>query len=267
MIVVFLCTIALGFSFVLYTKNGEENELWFPIAICSLLFLLVFTVVVGGYLCNLHIKTLMNNYKNKGDLISGAFILIFVFAFFEILISFVYLLKVSDAFRETMQMLVSFLTAVMAALIGLLGVRYSIAVQERNRKEDLRLGAKPYFAISCCQEEMIPDEDGNAIHKVKVRIIIKNISNNIGIPYRIRSLADEKCIISLPYNPLANNSEYNNVIELTSVENYGPNTSIAIDYKDVYGNNYTATVSFILHKTFKLSNTTVISDELVDTLN
>ena len=55
----------------------------------------------------------------------------------------------------------SFFVAAMSAMIGLIGVQYTIAIQEKNRKEDLRRASKPYFVVDAYVVDTIPDENGH----------------------------------------------------------------------------------------------------------
>lgn len=166
------------------------------------------------------------------------------------------------AIKEFFKGLSSLIIAAMPAFIGLLGVQYSVAIQERNRKEDIRLGAKPFFSVQCSKIEAIADEDGHHAYKMNIIIVLKNISQNIGIPQKFVSLDDENCEINFKYAPIPPTEEYCESVIISSVEPYGTTAKIAIYYADVYNNTYKMQVEFLLYNNETLPDIRIISDDI-----
>lgn len=126
----------------------------------------------------------MTEYKKNDNILSGGLAVLTLFAFYFIIsLGFS---KVGEyvVIKEFFEGLSSLTIAAMPAFIGLLGVQYSVAIQERNRKEDLRLGAKPFFSVQCHKVEAIVEEDKHRAYKMRIIIIMNNISQNIGIPQK-----------------------------------------------------------------------------------
>ena len=210
-----------------------------------------------------HIEDLMNEYKKNDNILSGGLAILALFAM-PFIISLVFSqMEGYAAMKEFFKGLSSLIIAAMPAFIGLLGVQYSVAIQERNRKEDIRLGAKPFFSVQCSKIETIADEDGHHAHKMNIIIVLKNISQNIGIPQKVVSLDDENCEINFKYAPIPPTEEYCESVIVSSIESYGTTARIAIYYADVYNNTYKMQVEFLLHKNEALSEARIISDDVV----
>lgn len=133
--IIVLSIIAFFVFCILYTKNQYSWTLWGG---TIALILLVFAIIIYTFVKWLwDIRDLMTEYKEKDNLLSGGLALAGAFGFviiFMFLLSKIPLLAdVKDLF-ETMSAL---FVAAMPAFIGLLGVQYSVAIQERNRKQDL----------------------------------------------------------------------------------------------------------------------------------
>lgn len=95
-----------------------------------------------------------------------------------------------------------------------------------------------------------------------IKITLKNISQNIGIPQKVVSLDNESCEIDFRYVPVAPNEEFSELVTISSVEPYGVNAKIALFYMDIYNNTYKMKVEFLLHSKEALSNTCVIYDDI-----
>ena len=208
------------------------------------------------------VKDLMTEYKEKDNLISGGLAFTSIFGLAILLLFGLSKIPFLAEGKELMQTMLSLLIAAMPAFIGLLGVQFSVAIQERNRKQDLRLGAKPFFKIQCCKVEAIPDENRHTCHTVRIRMKMTNISQSIGVPVKICSCDSDDCKIALPYNPLANGDVFETNVEVTSSKPYGDKVYISIIYKDIYENMYESKVEFIQHEKYDLSETKVLSDQL-----
>lgn len=205
----------------------------------------------------------MTEYREKDNLLSGGLALATAFGFviiFMFLLSKISLLAdVKDLFEKVSSLFV----AAMPAFIGLLGVQYSVAIQERNRKQDLRLGSKPFFKIQCCKVEAIPDENKHTCHTMRIKVKFTNISQSIGIPVKIVSCNSDNCETLLHYTPLANEDVLETEVEVKSDMPYGDKISIALIYKDTYENMYKSKIEFIQYEKYELSNTRVLYDNLI----
>lgn len=259
--IIVLSIIAFFVFCILYTKNQYSWTLWGG---TIALILLVFTIIIYTFVKWLwDIRDLMTEYKEKDNLLSGGLALAGAFGF---VIIFMFLLSktplladVKDLF-ETMSAL---FVAAMPAFIGLLGVQYSVAIQERNRKQDLRLGSKPFFKIQCCKVEAVPDENKHTCHTMRIKVKLNNISQSIGIPVKIISCDSDDCETLLHYMPLANEDVLETEVEVKSDIPYGDKINIALIYKDTYENMYESKIEFIQYEKYELSNTQVLYDNLI----
>lgn len=205
----------------------------------------------------------MTEYREKDNLLSGGLALATAFGFviiFMFLLSKISLLAdVKDLFEKVSALFV----AAMPAFIGLLDVQYSVAIQERNRKQDLRLGSKPFFKIQCCKVEAIPDENKHTCHTMRIKVKMTSISQNIGIPVKIISCDSDDCETLLPYMPLANEGVLETEVEVKSDIPYGDKINIALISKDAYENMYESKIEFIQYEKYELSNTQLLYDNLI----
>lgn len=246
---------------VIHAHTAWEWFLWPDVVIVMTWAVMSFLYIVMVW--SWHIEDLMNEYKKNNDVLSGGLAVWALFAF-PFIISLVFS-KVDEytAVREIFNGLSSLIIAAIPAFIGLLGVQYSVAIQERNRKEDLRLGAKPFFSVQCSKIEMIADDDKHHVRKLNVIIVLKNISQNIGIPQKVVSLDDDSCEINFKYKAIPPNEEHRETVAISSIEPYATIARIAIYYADVYNNTYKMQIEFLLHNNEALSDTRIISDDIV----
>lgn len=248
-------------SAVAHIYTSWEWLLW--IGIVTIIIWPIITFVYLFMVWSWHIEDLMNEYKENNNVLSGGLAILALFAF-PFIISLIFSqLEDYESIKEFFKGLSSLIIAAMPAFIGLLGVQYSVAIQERNRKEDIRLGAKPFFSVCCNRIECILEEDKHYINKVNIMIQMKNISQNIGIPKKVTSLDDESCETIFRYTPLAPSDEFCESVIVSSKKPYQTKATIAIYYSDVYKNIYKMEVEFILHDNTTLSETRIISDELI----
>jgi len=261
LIILFISLIAFS---VTYTYTKCESFFYVCIVIIVALCALSFSYVIADW--QWQIKELMNEYNNKNNVLSGglAILLAFAFPFFIILVFSQ--IAAGTLAKEIFDGILTLFIAAIPAFIALLGVQFTTAIQERNRKEDLRLGAKPFFSVRCCMSEPIPDENRHTIHKIKVNIRMKNISQNIGIPLKVVSLDDDGCETDFKYLPIAPNEECDNNFVISSIEPYKAKARIAIFYKDVYNTIYKMHIEFLLHENSDLSDTCIICDEAEELL-
>lgn len=234
----------------------------------------IVTIIVGGILFfsyviadwQWQIKELMDEYNNKNNVLSGGLAMFLAFAFPLLIILVFSQIAAGTLAKEIFDGISALVMAAIPSFIALLGVQFTTAIQERNRKEELRLGAKPFFSVRCCMSEPIPDENRHTIHKIKVNIRMKNISQNIGIPLKVLSLDDNGCETDFKYLPIAPNEECDNNFVISSIEPYKAKARIAIFYKDVYNTIYKMHIEFLLHENSDLSDTCIICDEAKELL-
>ena len=260
-IFIILLFVSLAILSFFYVQTKCEWLIW---AIVAHLILLVASLISFAFVSWLRdIRGLMNAYKEKDDLIAGGLAYISTITLLVLLLFALSKVPFLTKGRELMQTLSSLLIAILPAFVGLLGVQFSIAIQERNRKQDLRLGAKPFFNVQCCKTEMILDEDKHTCHALRIKVKIKNISNNIGIPLKVVSRDSSNCVANLQYTPLENTAVLEEEVIVTSEQPYGPEVHIAIIYKDVYENFYQMEIEFLQYEKYHMSKTRVISDTLL----
>lgn len=257
-----ICSIVVFIvSSVAYAHTQQGWLVWLGIAdmVLFAVGLISFSFIVWLW----DIKDLMTEYKEKDNLLSGGLAFVSIFGLVILMLYGLSELPFVAEGKELMQTMSSLFVAAMPAFIGLLGVQFSVAIQERNRKQDLRLGAKPFFKVQCCKVAAIPDENGHTCHAMKIKVNITNISQSIGIPAKVISCDSENCVVELPYTPLANKDVFEKEVEVTSEHPYGDKVHIAIIYKDVYENLYEMKITFIQHSKFDMSETEVLSDGLL----
>lgn len=248
-------------SSIAHAHTQQDWIIWVGIAdmVLFTISLILFAFIVWTW----DIKDMMTEYKEKDNLLSGGLAFVSIFGFVILILYGLSELPFLAEGKELMQTMSSLFVAAMPAFIGLLGVQFSVAIQERNRKQDQRLGAKPFFKVQCCKVTAIPDENGHTCHAMKIKVNITNISQSIGIPIKVVSCDSENCEVELPYTPLANKDVLEKEVEVTSEHPYGDKVHIAIIYKDVYENLYEMKIAFIQHEKFDMSETEVWSDELL----
>lgn len=259
--IIVLSIIAVFVFCILYTKNQYGWILWGGIIA---LILLVFTIIIYTFVKWLwDVRDLMTEYRENDNLLSGGFALAATFGFVTIFIFLLSKINLLSDVKDLFEKASALFVAAMPAFIGLLGVQYSVAIQERNRKQDLRLGSKPFFKMQCCKVEAISDENKHTCHTMRIKVKMTNISQSIGIPIKIRSCDSNDCEIALSYNPLANNDHFETEVEVKSDAPYCDKIHIAIFYKDIYENIYESKIEFLQHEKYELSNTQVLHDKLL----
>lgn len=231
---------------------------WMMLVACIAILLLIVLSVFCVFVTWLwDIQDLMTEYKEKDNLISGGLALVGVFSIVIIILLILSNIESFSQAKDFFEVITSFMVVIMPALMGLLGVQYSVAIQEKNRKEDIRLGAKPFFRIQCCKiEDSLPKDDQESL-SIKIKIVISNISQNIGIPTAI-ILCDNNQEIALSYTILANNDTSENIVEIEIIDSLIDTVKFSVIYNDIYKNTYETKVDFLLDK----SETQIISDEL-----
>lgn len=261
-LIVIVCLIVVFIASTAAYVYAKQNLFkWFVVADLILLALSLISFSFILYLWD--IKDLMTEYKEKDNLLSGGLAFTGIFAFMILMFYGLSELAFFTEGKDLMKTMSSLLLTAMPAFLSLLGVQYSVAVQERNRKQDLRLGAKPFFKVQCCKVSVIPNGNGHICHAMRIKVNIKNISQSIGIPLKVVSYDSENCIIELPYTPLANNDILEKEVEVKSEKPYGASVHVALIYRDIYNNIYEMKIKFLQHEKFVLTDTQVLSDILI----
>ena len=253
--------IAMFVVSAVYTKKQHNWLIWCG---SGALFLLVVVIIIYLFVKWLwNMRDLMTEYRETDNLLSGGLALMGVFCFVTVVMFVLSKISFFADVKGVCETTSALFVAAMPAFMGLLGVQYSVAIQERNRKQDLRLGAKPFFKIQCCKVLAIIDENKHTCHEMRIKIKLTNISQHIGIPVKILSCDSDNCESALPYTPLANNDVLETVVEVKSEKPYSDKIHIALIYKDVYENIYESKIEFKQFEKYELSETQVLYDNLI----
>lgn len=246
-------------SFFLYIKFQK-----YYISIATSILILIWMLLSFYYVFKKwlwFIEDLMNEYTTKNNLFSGVFAVVLVFLSVSLLPSVLSYLNIPNQLNEFQNVFVNISIAAMSSIIGILGIQYSIAVQEKNRKEDLRYGAKPYLLITCFCKEKFVSEDGHTYNKFIMQTDIENISQNIAIPIGCK-LTEDNSLYLFKYIPMNNGAKRTELIEIDNQKPIVPKCSVDIYYKDVLNNIYKQTIIFDMHNGIKMSNCSTKSDLL-----
>ena len=256
-------TIAFWIFFIVAGCFYIQHNWLLIAAAVALIAWVLYTLVFVFLHWSWFISDMINAYKKKQDLLSGGCALMLLFFTLIVATCFPAFAGMPEGYVTFASTLSSFFVAAMSAMIGLIGVQYTIAMQEKNRKEDLRRASKPYFVVDAYVVDTIPDENGHTFRRMKISLQIRNISSNIGIPYCINSIDASDCNIDLSYIPLQHEGVMKEVVEIWSDEPYKGPANIELCYKDAFENKYKMHIAFELRKTPENSNTRVLSDEFV----
>lgn len=255
--IILWCSIFSSFFFYI---SLQKNYITIATSILILIWMLLsFYYVFKKWLW--FIEDLMNEYTTKNNLFSGVFAVVLVFLSVSLLPSVLSYLNIPNQLNEFQNVFVNISIAAMSSIIGILGIQYSIAVQEKNRKEDLRYGAKPYLLITCFCKEKFVSEDGHTYNKFIMQTDIENISQNIAIPIGCK-LTEDNSLYLFKYIPMNNGAKRTELIEIDNKKPIVPKSSVDIYYKDVLNNIYKQTIIFDMHNGIKMSNCSTKSDLL-----
>ncbi len=256
-------TIAFWIFFIVAACHYVQHG-WLLIAVAiALIAWILYTLVFIFLHWSWFVSDMINAYKKKQDLLSGGCALMALFLTLIIMTCYPALAGMPEGYVTFANTLSSFFVAAMSAMIGLIGVQYTIAIQEKNRKEDLRRASKPYFVVDAYVVDRVPDENKHTFRRIQVGLHIHNISGNIGIPYAVKSLDASDCSVDLDYIPLQHEGTMKECVEIWSDEPYKGTANIELCYKDAFENKYKMHITFELRKTPENSNTRVLSDEFV----
>lgn len=203
--------------------------------------LIILVIIIGSIvssifefqLITLQAKSMWYEYSNNQSLVSGIGFIVTVF-----LVPLALLLVLSkfapSEWKGIIDRLVASLIALLPALLSLLGIHYSLTMQEIAKRKEVQSLNKPYLAIKCSYELV----DGhNPITAIKANFVIENLANNILIPLYIQ-YNDERFL--LQYRPITfgKPSEYDSVV-LDTHERIEKNVlEFSIVYKDSLENVY-----------------------------
>lgn len=263
--------ISSGILFVLFFAVAilfayKSWEWLLPIGAMAVVIWPVITFMYITVVWSWQIENLVNDYKKNDNIISGGFAVLALFTFPFVLSLVFSQWEAYSMLKSFFEGLSNLIIAAMPAFIGLLGVQYSVAVQERNRKVDIKLGAKPFFKVNCCMLELITDEEQQTCHTMRIKIQLTNISQNIGIPLKVLLGDSNNYEVEFSYNPLAHNDTFEKIVDIKSVESFGSAINIMFIYKDVYENLYESKILFVPNEKNDLSKTEVISDEYLQNI-
>ncbi len=258
-----ICNVCLILCIVLsFVYCGIFTNECSALALCvELILAMIFYLVWLFYSWQKNIVALMCEYK-QGNVISGGLAMLLALAVPFIVMQILANYEVFPGSKEFFSNMASLLITITPAFIALMGVQYTVAIQERNRREDLRLGAKPFLAIQCCVENIETEDLQNNESVIKTFFKIKNISSNIMIPISVESTNDNETLHKFDYKPLTKNKEFTQEVKIISKEKLLPQHTVCFRYADVYNNEYLAEIEFALINSYELSKTRVLSDKL-----
>lgn len=258
----FLSLLAMCFCYVNQPKNWK---LWFIVA--NLILIIVGTIVYFVLDWGFQVKELMNEYKEKNNLMSGGMGYFMAFSLPVIIIVLVSSIPdFPEYMRNAFTVISGLLIAAMPALIGLLGVQHSVAIQENNRKDDLRRGAKPFLSVNCSQIKLLSDNEKSDSHRMRMCIEIKNLTDNIAMLSKIVSVdsANSKLGYIFNYYPLAKDQTFVDIIELESDMPYSDFANFIVHYMDIYKNEYLLSIELSLKSKSSTSDIKMLSDLLTN---
>ena len=258
-----ICSVCLVLSLVLsFVYCGIFTNECSALGLCAELILaIIFYFMRSFYRWQKNIELLMSEYR-EGNVISGGLAMLSALAVpfigTQILANYEIFAGTKDFFSNMSSLLI----AITPAFIALMGVQYTVAIQERNRREDLRLGAKPFLDVQCSVENIETEDLQNNESVIEVFFKIKNIGSNIMIPISVESTNDNETLHKFDYKPLTKNKEFTQEVKIISEEKLLPQHTVCFRYADVYNNEYLAEIEFTLINSYKLSKTRVLSDKL-----
>jgi hypothetical protein len=193
-------------------------------------------------------KTMIDDYKSRNNLFSGALCIILI-----AVTSYLLFKGFGDTFYKDQtndfSNMANTIITLTPALLSLLGVHYSNMIQETRRKEDFRVANTPCPLIECYVERI----QANNVESIYIKVTIKNLVNNILIPLYIGNN-------KLSYLPVTKEikREFEN-IEIP----YHDYKNVFFIYEDSSGNTYKTKLDIKIDKEFQNNYTTTKNDEPV----
>ncbi len=228
--------------FVLAWLYSQKSETVYVIV--AALLVLAWTLYFLFYIYMIwfrFIETQLKQYREGNNLASGVAAWLSFFLFLILVPSILMLVvgeKTPDIIRNGYPAYLNVIIAIMPAVLGLLGVQYTITVQSRNRKEDMRLAKKPFLTMKYKIGGFAQVED-HAPHAFSLHFQLKNISENIAIPIGFGGEEANELSFWFPYSPISSGGIIKSIAE---IDNRAPFTSnmyvIKFYYKDILDHYY-----------------------------
>lgn len=260
LIVSLTSTVTTILSFILYLKFKSDIVTLLTSIIILLWAVFTFYFVYKKWFW--FVEDLINEYTAKNNLFSGVLAVILMFFTVSFLPNILSHFKISMDISNFQSVFGNISIAAMTSIIGILGVQYTIAIQEKNRKEDLRYGAKPYLLVSCFCKKKIISNDSHEFNRFVLQTEFENISQNIAIPIGCKLTKEESELYTFKYIPMNNGAKRIECVEIDNQQPITPKCSIDFYYKDVLNNIYKQTITFEMHDGIEMSNCNTINDSL-----
>ncbi len=252
--------IAFFISLITFYYKSLEVFLWISFSSILLLFVWIILHVIMKY--TWFVEDMMNEYRDNDNIFSGALGVVLLFAVPYVFLKSLAKFTDEGIVQELFNSISSIIPIVLPSFIALLGVNFSLTIQERNRRNDLRLAVKPFFSVKC-YTATFDNNRTNSCNEAEIHISMKNISSNIGIPLKVSFWDDDESMTEFRYDPIAAGNSLEKTIKLTTKKLLDANMSLAIYYKDIYENTYKMKVSFQMQKYEDISESKLESDDLV----
>ncbi len=252
--------------FVLAWLYSQKSETVYVIV--AALLILVWTLYFLFYVYMIwsrFIETQIKQYREENNLASGIVAWLSFFLYL-ILVPGILLFVSGDATQDIIwngyPTYLQIIIAIMPAVLGLLGVQYTITVQNKNRKEDIRLAKKPFLAMKY-QVGGVTLIKGHAPHAFFLHFQLKNISENIAIPIGFGGDETNELSYWFPYSPISSGDIIKSIAE---IDNKTPFTSnicaIKFYYKDTLDNYYCVRIYVQLSNKLEYAPPIVASEAL-----
>lgn len=259
-IALFFLVILIGSAYV----YCETQKVWIStVGYVAIIMILLVNVIYPLGAWWLFTRRLMQEYYNKNDLLSGGIGVLMAYLMpLVILVLISTIPNIPEGISKLYSMGINLLLATIPALIGLIGVQYSITLHEKNRKEELRLGAKPFLIIDCSSVEREQMGNNDGFDVIHIGITLKNISKNIAILSGATLQGGENCGPSIEYYPLASNDRYECNLKIKIANHNKHKVEGVIYYGDVYENKYILRFQILLFENISAVKVKIISDSL-----
>lgn len=265
---IFITTIFVIAFLVLALFYSQESEAVYIVA--AALLALVWTLYFLFYAYMIwfrFIEAQLKQYREENNLASGVIVWLSFFSYL-IFAPGLFLLVMGNGapniVRNGYPTYLQIIIAIMPAILGLLGVQYTIAIQAKNRKEDIRLAKKPFFTIEYKIGGVIRKEDSSP-HAFFLHFQITNISENIAIPIGFGGGETDELSFWFDYSPIPGAGVVKSV---AVVDANVPLTSdmytLKFYYKDILDHYYCTHICIRLSNTLKYK-TPIVSSEFLCT--
>ena len=258
-----ICSICLVVSLIIsFIHFYKFNDVISAFGFCAELILTIFFYFMWYfYRWQKNIELLMREYRD-GNIISGGLAILSALAFPFIITQILANYEIFTGAKDFFSNMSSLVIAITPAFIALMGVQYTVAIQERNRREDLRLGAKPFLDVQCCVWNTKTEDLQNNESVIGVHLKIKNIGSNIMIPISVESKNNNEIIHKFDYKPLVKDEVITEKVQIINLGEFASQYTVYLRYEDIYKNEYLAEIEFLLMNSYELSKTRVLSDKL-----